>query len=328
MYIEKRYSFLTTLKWSKIPFIYAVVYSFIVTAFHSITNIDIALPYVPISLVGISVAFYLGFKNNSSYDRAWEARKIWGAIVNSSRSFAMTAISFIEGDGAAHQKKELIYRHIAWLTALRFQLRVKKDWENDDEEVRGLYYPEISEKYINDLGAELTQFISKEEFDYIDGKTNIAAQILNIQMKRLNDLKNEKYYDDFRHMELAKLVMALIDEQGKAERIKNFPFPRQYSSVAFWVTLIFCLLLPFSMLDVLMKEKPLAIWLNIPVSGFITWVFFLMEKIGTASENPFEGSYNDVPITTIARGIEIDIREMIDDSGIPSPMKPVQGFLH
>jgi ion channel-forming bestrophin family protein len=328
MYIGKRYSFFTTLKWSKKPFLYAALYAFCITLFHAITKIDIALPYVPISLIGISVAFYLGFKNNSSYDRAWEARKIWGAIVNNSRSFAMAAISFIEGAGAAQHRKELIYRHIAWMTALRFQLRVKKDWENDDDEVRGLYYPELTEKFITDLGAELTQYISKEEFEYVDGKTNIAAQIMNVQMKRLNDLKNEKYYDDFRHMELAKILMALTDEQGKSERIKNFPFPRQYSSVAFYVTLIFCLLLPFSMLDVLMKEKPLAIWLNIPVSGFITWVFFLMEKIGTASENPFEGSFNDVPITTIARGIEIDMREMIDDQDIPKPMKPDNGFLH
>ncbi|MFM2394611.1 MAG: hypothetical protein RLZZ546_2593 [Bacteroidota bacterium] len=327
MYTKKRYDLWTTIKWSKKPLIFGLFYSFAITLFHAITQIDIALPYQPISIIGISTAFYLGFKNNSSYDRSWEARKIWGGIVNSSRSFASGLIAFVQGPGANEIVKEMIYRHIAWMTALRYQLRLKRDWENDEVRIKGVFSPEVTEKYITDLGAELTPYISKEEFEYIDGKTNIAAQLLSIQVKRLQDIRNQNYYEDYRHMELFNIVKSLIDEQGKSERIKNFPFPRQYASVAYWVTVVFSILLPFSMLDILMKEKPLAIWLNIPVSGLIIWIFFLMEKIGNASENPFEGGYNDVPITTISRSIEIDIREMIDDVNIPSQIKAEQGFL-
>ncbi len=327
MYVKKRYGFFLTLNWSKWPLIYGCLYSFAITLFHAVTNIDIALPFQPISIIGISTAFYLGFKNNSSYDRVWEARKIWGAIVNNSRSFAMALNSFIKGDDAQQKKKELIYRHVAWLTSLRYQLRLPKEWEHDEERIKGVYSPEVSEKYIKDLGAELSPYISEKEFEYIDGKANIAAQLMAIQTQKLQELRDQDYFEDFRHMELFQLIKNLIEEQGKAERIKNFPFPRQYASAALWVTTAFAAFLPFSMLDILMKEKPLAIWLNVPVSGFIIWVFFLMEKIGDSSENPFEGSYNDVPITTISRAIEIDIREMIDDENIPPSIKPDSGFL-
>lgn len=327
MYIKKRYSLGMTLSWSRKPLIFGCLYAFLITAIHAATGIDIALPYAPISILGIATAFYLGFKNNSSYDRTWEARKIWGAIVNHSRSFSDGVISFIQGENAAEIKKELIYRHIAWLTALRYQLRLKKEWEHTDERLSRRYNPVVSEKYIKDLGHELAPYISKDEYEYVDGKSNIATQLMSIQSKRLQELRDQNYFEDFRQMELFVILKGLQEEQGKSERIKNFPFPRQYSSVAFWVNLVFAAVLPFSMLDILMKEKPLAIWLNVPVSGLLIWVFFLMEMIGDYSENPFEGTYNDVPITTIARNIEIDMREMIDDSNIPHKIEPENGFL-
>jgi ion channel-forming bestrophin family protein len=327
MYIKRRYGFLTTVSWSKWPLILGSLWALTITAFFYFTGIDIALPYQPISIIGISVAFYLGFKNNSSYDRAWEARKIWGAIVNTSRSFGMGVAAFVQGDNAKEVRKELIYRHIAWLTSLRYQLRLKKEWEHGAEVRKWVYYPEVTERYIKDLGEELAPYISKEEWDDIDGSANISTQIMATQSVRLQELKDKGYFEDFRHMELFTILKGLIEEQGKSERIKNFPFPRQYSSAALWVTIVFAVLLPFSMLDILMEEKPLAIWLNIPVSGAIIWVFFLMEMIGDYSENPFEGSYNDVPITTISRNIEIDLREMIDDEGIPPGLKPENGFL-
>lgn len=68
-------------------------------------------------------------------------------------------------------------------------------------------------------------------------------------------------------------------------------------------------------------------WLVVPFSALITWIFFLMEKIGDYSENPFEGTYNDVPITSISRGIEIDLREMFNDSFVPKPVQAQNGFM-
>ena len=80
------------------------------------------------------------------------------------------------------------------------------------------------------------------------------------------------------------------------------------------------------MLNILTSEEAYTSWMSIPLTALVIWVFFLMEKVGDYSENPFEGSYNDVPITTIARAIEIDLREMINDSDIPKPIPDTHGF--
>lgn len=319
-----------TLNWSKMPFIYGTLLAVGVHLFCHFTGIDVSIPWQPVSVIGIAVAFYLGFKNNSSYDRTWEARKIWGAIVNNSRTFGAAVVTFIQSDQEeknAAIKKELIYRHIAWLTTLRYQLRLSRQWEHTENRVKGLYIPDVSELYFDRLDSEVTHFIPEEEFERYKSKTNMAAQILLTQSVRLQQLRDENYFEDFRHMEFHALIRAFYEEQGKSERIKNFPFPRQYASVALWLSMVFCALVPFSLLDTFIEEKGLLYWIWPLFSGLITWIFFLMEKIGDYSENPFEGTYNDVPITAISRAIEIDLREMIGDADIPAPMKDEHGFL-
>jgi ion channel-forming bestrophin family protein len=114
--------------------------------------------------------------------------------------------------------------------------------------------------------------------------------------------------------------------RANANGIKNFPFPRQYASTAVWLTFVFAALIPFGLMDIFASYGN-RMWLSVPFSAMITWVFFLMEKIGDYSENPFEGTYNDVPITSIARTIEIDLREMINDTGIPEPARDDNGYL-
>jgi len=328
MYTKKNYSFLMTLNWSKKPFIYGFIYSVIITLITYYLKINLAFPWQPVSVIGIAVAFYLGFKNNSSYDRTWEARKIWGGIVNNSRSFAATTLSFVQGEGAKDIQKELIYRHIAWLTALRYQLRLSREWEHKDMRIKELFFSTACENYNNQLDGELRNYLSKSEMELIEGKSNKATQIMGIQAQRLQELKDQNYFEDFRHMEFHHLVMAFYDDQGKSERIKNFPFPRQYASTALWLTLVFCALIPFSMLDIFNgKSDTFFIYFSPFISALLIWIYFLMEKIGDYSENPFEGTYNDVPISSIARGIEIDMREMMGDTNIPEPLQPVKGFL-
>jgi putative membrane protein len=273
------------------------------------------------------VAFYLGFKNNSSYDRTWEARKIWGSIVNNSRSFGAAVLSFVQGEDRTSIQKELIYRHIAWLTALRHQLRISRPWEHEDERRRDSKAPSATEGDLSQIDKELIKYIPEAELKLLSHKSNKATQLLKIQSERLQELRDHKVFEDFRHMEFFSLITSFYEDQGKSERIKNFPFPRQYASTALWMTVVFCLLIPFAMLDVFKDLKSPVFWLSPFLSGLIWWIFFLMEKIGDYSENPFEGTYNDVPITSIARGIEIDLREMLDDTNIPAPEKDVNGFL-
>lgn len=328
MYTKRNYGFWLTLNWSKKPFILGTLYSAAIYASIYFFEIDIMLPWQPISVIGIAVAFYLGFKNNSSYDRTWEARKIWGAIVNDSRTFAAGVVSFVQGNDADAIKKELIYRHLAWLTALRHQLRLAREWEHTEQRVKGIFIKTICEDYHNKLDGELRELISEEELKELDDKSNTATQILAKQSKRLQELRDKNYFEDFRHMEFHHNVANFYTHQGKSERIKNFPFPRQYASTALWLTVVFCALIPLGMLDIFDRvSHPFLFWTAPFVAGLLIWIFFLMEKIGDYSENPFEGTYNDVPITTIARGIEIDLREMINDENIPQPFTSDNGFL-
>lgn len=327
MYVKKNYSLWMTFNWSKMPFIIGTIYAAVLCGAHAFFHIHISLPWQPISVIGIAVAFYLGFKNNSSYDRTWEARKIWGGLVNNSRSFGAAVISFVQGENADVIKKELIYRHIAWLTALRFQLRLSREWEHTEERITGLYSPNVCEDYIHKLDDDLRQYLPESEVESYINRSNIATQIMATQSKRLQELKDQDLFEDFRHMEFHQLVVSFYADQGKAERIKNFPFPRQYASTALWLTFVFCSLLPFGIMDVFHDKSGWLFWICPLIVGLVTWIFFLMEKIGDYSENPFEGTYNDVPITSIARGIEIDMREMINDKNIPEPIKAENGFL-
>lgn len=331
MYTRRRYGFWMTFVWSKKPFIVGFIYSLILTllfefVYHKL-NFDFSFSWQPISVLGIAVAFYLGFKNNASYDRTWEARKIWGGIVNNSRSFGVAVSSFIQGDGSDKIKKELIHRHTAWLTALRYQLRLEREWEHTEYRLSAKYNPNISEMYFEKLEEEVKNVLCEEEFDLYKSKANMATQILHKQGLRLQELRNLDYFEDFRHMEFHKLITEFMADQGRSERIKNFPFPRQYSSVAFWMTVLFAIITPFGLLNIFHDLNSHTVWLTVPFSALIIWVFFLMELIGDFSENPFEGTYNDVPITSISRAIEIDLREMLGETNIPAPLKAENGFL-
>ncbi|MCE7921715.1 MAG: hypothetical protein DYG98_01545 [Haliscomenobacteraceae bacterium CHB4] len=143
----------------------------------------------------------------------------------------------------------------------------------------------------------------------------------------LQYLRERGLIDDFRHMELQKFVSMMYDEQGKSERIKNFPFPRQYATIPLLLIKFMSVLLPFALVAEFEKAGPFYVWMAVPFNGIVTWVFILMEMIGDYSENPFEGTYNDVPISNISRTIEIDLKEMLGEKDIPAPTQPVDGML-
>ena len=167
-----------TFNWSKRPFLIGLIYSVIVIGIFHYLDLKFTIPWQPVGVIGIAVAFYLGFKNNSSYDRTWEARKIYGGIVNDSRTFGVAVVAFIQGDNEEIVKKELIYRHIAWLTALRHQLRLSRPWEHSENRLNGLYSPTICEDYDTKLHKELQNYLTEQEIEEINNKSNRATQIL------------------------------------------------------------------------------------------------------------------------------------------------------
>jgi putative membrane protein len=279
----------------------------------------LAIPWVPIALIGTAAAFIVGFKNTQTYNRLWEARQIWGAIVNSSRSWGIMTKDFVKADKSVHT--QLLYRHCAWLTALRFQLRKPQTWENAGKpynvEYRNFYnIPE----WESNLDEELKKYLGNDELKYILSKKNRATQIIGLQSKQLAELKLQGLLDAYEYVEMERRLADLYDQQGKCERIKNFPYPRQFASINLFFIWLFVLLLPFGMLHEFQKLGEQFVWLTIPFSVVVSWVFTSMEKVGEATENPFEGGANDIPMAALSRTIEIDLRDMMDETNLPEPL--------
>src|SRR5262249_18807334 len=122
------------------------------------------------------------------------------------------------------------------------------------------------------------------------------------------------------HVALAQLLVDLYDQQGRCERIKNYPYPRQFATLNLFFIRLFVWCAPFGLIGEFAELGRWQVWLTVPFSFIIGWMFTAMERIGEASENPFEGNANDVPITTLSRTIEIDLREMLDETEIPKPI--------
>lgn len=299
------------------------------------------IPFVPLSVIGIAVAFYLGFKNNSSYDRFWEARKIWGGIVNVSRTWANQVMSFVtthhakqawttEEMHAIHTR--LVYRHLAWMNALRLHLRRPSSFSIKHRgTVKKLYAGEIQgEHWKSDVGP----FLLEEEIEWLKTTKNVPAQIVRLQGEHLRELMEEEgLIEDFRHMAMMDTLTELYTLQGKCERIKNTPFPRQYAYFSKIFTWIFILLLPFGLIGTFKEmfsagDPHYTPWLVVPFHMLISWIFITMDMVGDNSEDPFENFVNDVPMTAMCRGIEIDLREMLHEDNLPDPVKPVNGVLY
>jgi putative membrane protein len=270
------------------------------------------------------VAFYVGFKNNGSYERLWEGRRIWGALVNLSRSWAVTTLDFINAEPVVH--RELLYRHLAYLAALRVQLRRVSIWQNDHDAAHRVV-PKVGDFKQHHLDTELGKFLPAAEVAEMVGKGNPATHILRRQSLRLRELADNAQIDHFQHIELMRIVQQLYDQQGAAERIKTFPFPRQYayfSKVFVWLLI---LLLPLGLLNEFVKMGDCLVWLTVPFHVLISWVFYTMEVVGDSSENPFENAVNDVPLTAICRNVEIDLREMLGETDLPPRIKAVDNIL-
>ncbi len=285
----------------------------------------LAIPWVPIAMIGTAAAFIVGFKNTQTYNRLWEARQIYGAIVNSSRSWGVMARDFVKDPAA---QKTLIYRHIAWLTALRFQLRESRKWENTEKKYNIEYkrFYKIPEKESN-LETELKALISEEDATYVLQKKNRATQLISLQSLHLKQLKEAGHIEPLNYIELQNMLVNLYEQQGKCERIKNFPYPRQFASINKFFIVLFISIVPFGLLNEFQKMGEHYVWLNIPFSIIVCWVFSSMERVGEATENPFEGGANDVPITALSRTIEIDLREMLDETELPPALQPVNNIL-
>lgn len=344
MYTQRRFPFKSVLIWTKREIIFFTSYATIITVLFEVLNLKwLQVPLTPVGLIGTAVAFMVGFQNNASYDRIWEARKIWGGIVNTSRSFIMNVKDsfYMHRAEAKTDESEVVkvitHRHIAWLTALRYAMRTKKQWEASYESMhsKGVFVYNVPEND-SSLEDEIKPYLSKEEFDYVMSKDNKPNVILSLQSKHLRKLTDEKKFWDFSLLNFQQQINELTALQGKSERIKNFPYPKQYASIGYHFVHIFMWLMPLAIIptfsvmgiDISKSHSFIGnhfIWLNIPFTVIVIWVFNTMLRIGLTGENPFEGSPNDVPISNISRGITRDLLQLIDEdpANIPASFENV-----
>ena len=223
---------------------------------------------------------------------------------------------------------------MAWLYAHRSQLLLSAPWEHINQGIHiaraarhrmkrfgiGLLDDGITEKALKD-------FLTAYEYYQLINFKNTATQIIDRQSQDLKDLREKDIIEDFRHMELQKILNDFYVQQGKNERIKKFPFPRKYGSMSFVFVAIFILLLPFGMVSEFAKLGEWGTWLSIPFTVLVAWVYLVMELVGDYSENPFEGMGNDVPMLSLCRTIEIDLREMLGETDLPPEVEPIKGVL-
>jgi len=341
MFTKKTYSASQMVWWTRFELLLFIgIGSFWVIVYEFLDMDWLKIPWTPLALIGTAVAFVIGFQNNSAYGRIWEARKIWGGIVNTSRTFGMLIQDMITNEHMPtksmtdkEREKEiklLTYRHIAWMTALRHAMRVPKPWEtainhktNQEWDAKP---PELSAR----LEDDLKPYISEEDLQYVMRMDNKQTALQYLQSHHLRALKEKGAIWEFSFLELEGILEELFTLQGKSERIKNFPYPRQFATLNHQFMWIFVLLLPLALVPQfaeigkgMLEQNPLVgklfTWLSIPFYVIVAWIFHTMERIGRTGENPFEGTANDVPISTIARGIEIDLRQNLGESKADIP---------
>lgn len=337
MYTRKVFKIKDLAKWTRHETLLFLVIITVVVSIYFFFDLEwLKIPWTPLALIGTAVAFVIGFQNNSAYGRIWEARKIWGGIVNTSRTFGMYVQDMVNNEYATEklhkeelQKeiKTLTYRHIAWMTALRHAMRVSKLWETVVHEKTNKEWSEIVSppEWNSSVEEDMKPYLSKQDLEYAMSKNNKQTAILYLQSHHLKNLKEKGIVWEFSFLELEALLQEMFTLQGKSERIKNFPYPRQFATLNHYFMWIFVLLLPLAIVPQFAEIGnemtvlhptigSLFIWLSIPFYVIVSWVFHTMERIGRTGENPFEGSTNDVPISTMARGIEIDLRQNLGES--------------
>ncbi|MDG2280000.1 MAG: bestrophin family ion channel [Flavicella sp.] len=248
----------------------------------------LTIPFSIVAFLGTAISLLLSFKLSQSYDRWWEARKIWGAIVNDSRSFVVQLKNFTDG-----ANPEIVgrmgFRQIGWCYVL-------------GNDLRKLESLDIAE-----------QFVSKEELEVLKTSKNRALTLLDFHNKDLLELHKSKMINDYQQMQIDSTIVRLCASMGKAERIKNTFFPKTYRMTLHFFIYIFLISLSLSLTD-------LHNIVEIPFMMVISLPFFMLEKIAMTIQDPFENKPADTPVTSIARTIEINLKQLLGEEEIPEKM--------
>ncbi|BAV04151.1 putative membrane protein [Filimonas lacunae] len=280
-----------------------VLYASIVALLFRTFNVkDISIPIAVPTIMGTVISLLLAFRSNQAYDRWWEARNIWGAIVNDSRTLTRQVLSFAaEGvyqeEEFTHFRTAFVRRQIAWTYSLGQSLRKLNGTQG------------------------LDRLIGKRELQQIAHYDNKPNALLDMHGRDIAYALQKGWINAYQHVELDRTLTRLCDNMGKCERIKNTIFPVTYSLYLHFTIIFFILLLPFSVIDFFG-------WMEVPLVTAIAASFLLIEKMAIQLQDPFENKPTDTPMTTISRTIEKDLRQMLNDHAqfTETEVQPIASF--
>lgn len=282
MLLNRKISILYFVKLIKWQILFIVVFALAMGFLHLRHEFkDIGIPLSILALMGTVVSVLLAFRTSQSYERWWEARIVWGAIVNDSRTLIRNVMQFLP-DSEADERKAFAERQIIWVNVL-------------GEALRKVPFSTKVETYI--------------KLNNIDA-ANLPNAILDEHSLQISNLAAQGKISEFKQLQLNDVVGRLCDSMGKCERIKNTVFPRSYSVILHTLIYAFIALLPFGL-----DHNQLIT--EIVISIIIPLLFVAVEKTAIIMQDPFENTPVDTPMTSLAQTIEINIRQMIGEKNVP-----------
>jgi putative membrane protein len=335
MHIGRSYRLVETLYWTRRKAYLLVASSLALTALYEIAGWRwLALPWPVVAMLGTAASFIVGFKNAQTYSRTLEAQQIWSSITAASRHWGLISRDFpVSADNAL--TADLVRRHLAWLTAVRYQLRTPRVWEAAAGVANAEYRKrrfEVEEQSIP-LADSLADFLPREALPATISAGVLAATLINQQSAAIKRHYASGQLAVLHHTETQKTLKELMDQHARAERIKDYPYPRQYAVINTTFVWSFALLLPLGLMTEFARlGAPAAlhqamVWLAVPFSVLLAWMYVALDQVGESTENPFEGGANDVPITYLCRCIETELRAILGESGRPGPVLPSSHIL-
>lgn len=238
---------------------------------------------MPFTLVGIALAIFLGFRNSASYDRYWEARKFWGQGLNECRTLTRQALSLMDGQVDI---RPFVYGQIAFIHALRGYLRRVPV----ERELAAL------------LPAELLARMREAHYP--------PTLILVWLGQWLHEQRRAGHLQAVLAAKMEDALSGLNQVQGGCERIVSSPIPFAYTVILYRTVGVYCLLLPFGLVDTLGWMTPL-------VTAFVSYTFFAQETLLSEIEEPFGNAENDLPLDALSITIERTLREMLGEATLP-----------
>lgn len=251
------------------------------------------LPHVSIAAMGvfgIALSLFLGFRNNAAYDRWWEARKLWGQMIADARSLGRETLVFL-GPGPARE---------AMLTGMAGFAHLHRGW------LRGVAATGAAAAWDGRAGDHA-------------GRRNPPDAALRAMAAVIRDQAAAGRISEMGQRVLAERLGSVALAQAGCERLASAPIPFVYALLVLRTSYLYCLILPFALIDTAGGFAP-------AVAAVVAYVFFGLNAVSDELEHPFRDAANGLPLDAMCRMIEISVAEALDREA-PEPLRPVDGVL-